>query len=92
MTSFPTTGPISASIDIAWGDVRVVADSDGTTVVDVAPTDPANEKDRNAAEATTVTCSDGRLRVVGPRNMLHSWATTTDDATMIALTAASGQR
>jgi len=69
MTSFPTTGPISASIDIAWGDVRVVADGDGTTVVDVAPTDPANEKDRNAAEATTVACSDGRLRVVGPRNM-----------------------
>jgi hypothetical protein len=69
MTSFATTGPISATVDISWGDVRVVAGDSGTTVVEVAPTDPANIKDRNAADGTTVTCTDGRLRVVGPRNM-----------------------
>lgn len=69
MTSFPTTGPIAASLDITWGDLRVVASDDVVTVVDVAPTDPSNDKDRNAAEATTSTCTDGRLRVVGPRNM-----------------------
>lgn len=70
MTSFPTAGPISASLDIEWGDLRIVAGDDGPTVVDVTPTDPANEKDRRAAQATTVACADGRLRVAGPKNGL----------------------
>jgi DUF4097 and DUF4098 domain-containing protein YvlB len=69
MTSFPTTGPVSASIDVSWGDLHVVAGGDGTTVVDVTPTDASNEKDRRAADDTTVTCADGRLRVVGPKNL-----------------------
>lgn len=69
MTSFPTTGPIAASIDVQWGDVRVVAGGGDATVVEVTPTDASNEKDRRAAGDATVTCTDGRLRVVGPRNM-----------------------
>jgi len=69
MTSFPTTGPISASIDVQWGDVRVVTGDDGAALVEVAPTDPSNEKDRRAADDTAVTFADGRLRVVGPKNM-----------------------
>jgi DUF4097 and DUF4098 domain-containing protein YvlB len=68
MTTFPTTGPVSASIDVQWGDIRIVAGTDPATVVDVTPTDPSNEKDRRAAEDTEVTCTDGRLRVVGPKN------------------------
>jgi len=68
MTSFPSTGPIAASIDVQWGDIHVATGDASTTVVDVAPTDPASEKDCRAAEATTVTCADGRLHVVGPRN------------------------
>ncbi len=68
MTSFPTTGTVSASIDVQWGDIRVVTADDGATVVEVTPTDPSNEKDRSAADDTAVTCADGRLRVVGPRN------------------------
>ena len=69
MTSFPTTGPIAASIDLQWGDVHLVAGDGDAAVVDVTPTDPSNEKDRRAADDTTTTCADGRLRVVGPRNM-----------------------
>jgi DUF4097 and DUF4098 domain-containing protein YvlB len=68
MTSFPSTGPVSASIDLQWGDIRVVAGDDGATVVDVTPTDPSNEKDRRAADDTTVVFADGRLQVVGPKN------------------------
>jgi len=67
MTSFPTTGPVTASIDLQWGDIRVVT-GDGGTTVEVTPTDPSNEKDRRAADDTVVSCSDGRLQVVGPRN------------------------
>jgi DUF4097 and DUF4098 domain-containing protein YvlB len=68
MTSFPTTGPVAASIDVQWGDIRVVAGDDGAALVDVSPTDPSNERDRRAADDTTVTFADGRLQVVGPRN------------------------
>jgi DUF4097 and DUF4098 domain-containing protein YvlB len=68
MTSFPTTGPIAASIDVQWGDIRVVAGAGGATVVDVTPTDPSSEKDRRAADDTTVAFADGRLQVVGPKN------------------------
>jgi DUF4097 and DUF4098 domain-containing protein YvlB len=68
MTSFPTTGPISASIDLQWGDIRITAGGDTATVVEVTPSDPSNEKDRRAAGDTKVTCADGRLRVVGPKN------------------------
>jgi len=69
MTSFPTTGPIAASLDIAWGDIRIFAGDEAATVVEVTPTDPRNDKDRQAAEDTTVTCAAGRLRVAGPRNL-----------------------
>jgi DUF4097 and DUF4098 domain-containing protein YvlB len=68
MTSFPTTGPITADVDLAWGDVTVLAAPGSATEVEVAPTDPSNDKDVKAAEDTTVTCTDGRLRVAGPRN------------------------
>ncbi len=68
MTSFPTTGPIAASVEVEMGDIWIVAGDDGPTVVDVTPTDPTNEKDRRAADATTMTCADGRLRVVGPKH------------------------
>lgn len=68
MTSFTTTGPIAASVEVEMGDIWIVAGGEGPTVVDVTPTDPTNEKDRRAADATTVTCADGRLRVVGPKH------------------------
>lgn len=68
MTSFPTTGPITADVDLAWGDVTVLATPGSSTEVDVAPTDPSNDKDVKAAQDTTVAFADGRLRVAGPRN------------------------
>jgi DUF4097 and DUF4098 domain-containing protein YvlB len=67
MTTFPTTDPVRARVDIEMGDIRVVAGAAGETVVDVVPTDPSSEKDRRAADATRVTCSDDRLEVIGPR-------------------------
>lgn len=70
MTSFPTTGPITATVEVDLGDIWIVAGDDDGAVVEVTPTDPANERDRRAAEAVAVTCADGRLRVAGPRNRL----------------------
>ncbi len=50
MTTFPTTGPITASVDVEMGDIWVVAGDADVTVVEVTPTDPTNEKDRRAAD------------------------------------------
>jgi DUF4097 and DUF4098 domain-containing protein YvlB len=68
MTTFPTTGPISATLEVQWGDIWIVATDRSTTEVEVTPASPASEKDHLAAETTTVTFTDGRLRVLGPKN------------------------
>lgn len=68
MANFPTPGPIAASIEVEMGDIWIVAGADSATVVDVTPTDPTNDKDRRAADATTVTFADDRLRVIGPKH------------------------
>lgn len=68
MTTFPTPTPVRARIELELGDIRVVADAEGESVVDVTPTDPSSEKDRRTAEQTRVTCTDGRLDVVGPKH------------------------
>lgn len=68
MTTFPTTGPISASVEVQWGDIWIVAADGAATDVEVTPASAASEKDDLAVEATTVTFADGRLRVLGPKN------------------------
>jgi len=68
MTTFPTPDPVRARIELQMGDIRVVADAEGESVVDVVPTDPSSDKDRRTAEQTRVTCADGRLDVLGPQH------------------------
>jgi hypothetical protein len=69
--SFDTPGPISATIDVVVGDVRITAGDRATTAVDVRPSDPSNEQDLEAARRTLVECADERLLVKGPK--LRSW-------------------
>jgi len=71
MPTFDTPEPITASIDIAVGDVRITAGDRTDTTVVVAPSDPANAEDRQAAEQTRVDYSGGNLVVKGPK--LRSW-------------------
>jgi DUF4097 and DUF4098 domain-containing protein YvlB len=69
--TFDTPEPISATIDIVGGDVRVGAGERGTTIVTVAPTDADNAEDRKAAEQTRVEYDSGRLLVKQPK--LRAW-------------------
>jgi Putative adhesin len=71
MPTFDTPEPITATIEIVAGDVRVVAGERNDTVVDVAPSDASNDEDRTAAEQTRVEYADGRLLVKAPK--LRSW-------------------
>ncbi|HZV73040.1 MAG TPA: DUF4097 family beta strand repeat-containing protein [Conexibacter sp.] len=71
MPSFDTPGPISATIDVAVGDVRIAAGDRSTTVVDVRPSNASNDEDVKVAELTRVEYADEQLLVKAPK--LRSW-------------------
>jgi hypothetical protein len=71
MPIFDTPEPITATIDVAFGDVRISATDQGVAVVAVQPSDASNEEDVRAAELTRIEHADGRLLVKGPK--LRSW-------------------
>jgi DUF4097 and DUF4098 domain-containing protein YvlB len=71
MPTFDTPEPISTTIDVAIGDIRISAGDHTTTVVGVQPTDAANKEDLEAAERTRVEYADGALLVKAPKN--RSW-------------------
>lgn len=63
MTTFPTTGPITAIIEIGAGDITVTAGDSIECTVAVAPRDDAKPGDRQAASSATVDCTNGTLTV-----------------------------
>ena len=71
MQTFETPEPITATIDVVVGDVRIAASDRRDTVVDVQPSDPSHKHDVKAAELTRVEYDDGQLLVKAPR--LRSW-------------------
>jgi Putative adhesin len=71
LPTFDTTGPITASINVGAGDVRITAGDRTTTGVTVEPTDASDAEDRKAAELTRVEYANGRLLVKAPK--LRSW-------------------
>lgn len=71
MKTFDTTQPISASVDVAVGTLRLTTDDTGTTLVDVRPTDASNEEHAWAAEQTRVELANDRLEIKGPK--FRSW-------------------
>jgi DUF4097 and DUF4098 domain-containing protein YvlB len=71
MTTFDSPEPITATLEIVAGDVRITAAERGDTVVDVEPSDASSAEDRQAAEQTRVEYADGRLLVKAPK--LRHW-------------------
>jgi hypothetical protein len=71
MQTFETPEPISATIDLAMGDLRVTAGDGSTTVVAVHPSDPSSTQDVKAAELTRVEYANEQLRIKAPK--LRSW-------------------
>ena len=69
-----TPGPISATIDLVSGDVRISASDRGATLVEVQPSDASNEDDRKAAERTRIEYANEQLLVKAPK--LRSWLPT----------------
>jgi DUF4097 and DUF4098 domain-containing protein YvlB len=67
MPTFNTPQPISVTVELGVGDVRIVASDRTDTEVLVRPSDPANKSDVTAAEGARVEYSDGRLLIKGPK-------------------------
>jgi DUF4097 and DUF4098 domain-containing protein YvlB len=70
MPTFNTPEPISAAIDLAAADVRVIASDSTDTVVEVRPSDSAHEPDVKAAEQTKVDYTTAGLLIKGPKRAL----------------------
>jgi DUF4097 and DUF4098 domain-containing protein YvlB len=67
MPTFDTPHPISATIDLSLGGVRITAGDRADTVVDVRPSNASDQADVKAAEQTNVVFAHDRLLVKGPR-------------------------
>ncbi|MDQ3352520.1 MAG: DUF4097 family beta strand repeat-containing protein [Actinomycetota bacterium] len=67
MPTFDTPEPISVTIDLAIGHIRITASDRADTIVDVRPSDAATAADVKAMKQTHVEYAGGRLRVKGPK-------------------------
>ena len=67
MSTFQTPQPITATVEIAAGAVRLTATDRDDTVVDVRPRDESRAQDVKAAEQVTVDFSNGTLSVQSRR-------------------------
>jgi hypothetical protein len=80
MPTFDTPNPISATIELVAGDVRISAGERATTIVTVEPTDASNADDRKAAEQTRVEYASERLLVKAPK--LRHWLPRSDGGSL----------
>jgi hypothetical protein len=76
MPTFDTPEPISLTIELAVGDVRISAGDRDTTVIDVRPSDASSEDDVKAAEQTRVEHANEHVLIKAPK--LRSWLSRTD--------------
>jgi Putative adhesin len=67
MPTFETPDPISVSVEVGVGEIRIAATDRTETVVEVTPSDPGKKGDVSAAEQTHVEFADGRLLVKTPK-------------------------
>jgi DUF4097 and DUF4098 domain-containing protein YvlB len=67
MSTFDTPEPISVSLTLVAGDVRISASDRNDTVVVVTPTDSSNDSDVKVAEQTRVEYSNGALLIKAPK-------------------------
>ena len=67
MPTFDTPEPISVTVELGVGDLRIVASDRTDTKVEVRPSDAAKKADVTAAEQTRVEYAGGRLLIKAPR-------------------------
>ena len=66
MPEFETPEPISVTLEIGVGNVRITASERTDTAVEVRPTDESDESDVQAAQRVSVDYANGVLQISGP--------------------------
>jgi hypothetical protein len=76
MSTFETPDPISLTVELGVGEIRIAAGDRTETVVTVQPSNSADKGDVAAAEQTQVELADGRLLIKAPKGWRHwtPWA------------------
>jgi DUF4097 and DUF4098 domain-containing protein YvlB len=77
MPSYETPEPISVALELGVAAVRIAASDRADTVVEVRPSDKADESDVKAAEQVHVDYSNGTLRVAGPKARVFDFSRKT---------------
>ena len=67
MPTFDTPEPISVTVEIGIGDIRIAASDRSDTVVEVRPSNGARKGDVELAEQTRVELAGGRLLIRAPK-------------------------
>jgi DUF4097 and DUF4098 domain-containing protein YvlB len=67
MPNYQTPEPISVTLELGIGDVRIAASDRTDTVVEVRPSDDTDESDVKAAQQVRVDYTNGTLRITGPK-------------------------
>ena len=67
MPTFDTPEPISVTVELGVGDIRLVASDRTDTIVEVRPSDDAKRSDVTAAQQTRVEYASGRLLIKAPK-------------------------
>lgn len=67
MPTYDTPHPVTATVELVVGDLRIVAADRTDTVVEVRPSDPGSDADVRAVDQTRVEYADGLLLVKTPR-------------------------
>lgn len=88
MTTFDSPQPVTASVEISAGAIRVAAADRTDTVVEVRPRDESRSHDVKAAEQVRVDFHDGTLVVASPRG----FALPRRGAVVIDIALPSGSR
>ena len=74
--TFDTPAPISATIEVGVGDVRINAGERAVSSVEVRPSDESRDEDVRAAQLTRVECANGQMLVRTPKP--RSWSSRRD--------------
>jgi hypothetical protein len=77
MPKYETPEPISVTLELGVGDVRITASDRTDTVVEIRPSDEADESDVRAAQEVRVEYTKGKLRVTGPKPHIFDFSRKT---------------
>ncbi len=80
MPNFETPEPISVTLELGVGNVRITAGDRADTTVDVRPSDESDESDVQAAQRVRVDYANGVLHVTGPKARAFDFSRKTRSA------------